>query len=61
MEASARELGKKLGEAVRNNFSDPAQEAILADNRSYFRMIVAENRDFRPGEYERWVRMGWIE
>jgi multimeric flavodoxin WrbA len=61
MEASARELGEKLGEAVKNGFPDPVQEALLADNRSYFRVIVAENRDFRPEEYERWVRMGWIE
>jgi multimeric flavodoxin WrbA len=61
MEASARELGKKLGEAVKNGFPDPVQEALLADNRSYFRVIVEENRDLRPEEYERWARMGWIE
>jgi multimeric flavodoxin WrbA len=58
---SARELGKKLADAVMNGFRDPAQDAILADNRSYFRAIVEENRDFRPEEYDRWVRMGWIE
>jgi len=58
---AARELGRKLAGAVRNGFSDPEQEAILADNRSYFRTVVEENRDFRPEEYERWVRMGWIE
>ena len=45
---AARALGRKLADAVRNGFSDPAQEAILADNRSYFRAIVEENRDFRP-------------
>jgi|SRR5665647_809310 len=53
-------LGRKLADAISNGYSDPAQEAILADNRSYFRAIVEENRDFRPEEYERWVRMGWI-
>jgi multimeric flavodoxin WrbA len=57
---AAKALGKKLEGAVMNGYSDPAQEAILADNRSYFRAIVEENRDFRPEEYERWVRMGWI-
>jgi multimeric flavodoxin WrbA len=60
-EPPAKALGKKLAGAVMNGFSDPAQEAILADNRSYFRAIVDENRDFRPEEYERWMRMGWIE
>jgi multimeric flavodoxin WrbA len=59
-ETSARALGKNLAGAVRNGFSDPAQEAILADNRSCFRAIVEENRDLRTGEYERWVRLGWI-
>jgi multimeric flavodoxin WrbA len=57
---AARALGKKLADAVRNGFSDPEQEAILADNRSYFRAVVEEDRDFRPEEYGRWVRMGWI-
>jgi multimeric flavodoxin WrbA len=58
--SAARALGKSLAAAVRDGFSDPAQDAILADNRSYFRAIVEENRDFRSNEYERWVRMGWI-
>ena len=57
---AARLLGKKLADAVAGGFSDPAQEAVIADNRSYFRAIVEENRDFRPEEYARWVRMGWI-
>ena len=60
-ENAARALGRKLVDAVANGFSDPVQEAILADNRAYFRAIVEENRDLRPQEYERWVKMGWIE
>ncbi len=58
--SAARAIGRNLADAVRKGFSDPAQEAILADNRSYFRAIVEENRDFRSDEYDRWVRMGWI-
>ncbi len=57
----ARALGRKLADAITTGFSDPVQETILADNRSYFRTIVEGNRDFRPEEYGRWVRMGWIE
>jgi multimeric flavodoxin WrbA len=57
----ARALGRKLAEAVVSGFSDTVQEALFADNRSCFRAIVEENRDFRPEEYGRWVRMGWIE
>ena len=59
-EITARAIGRKLADAISNSFSDPAQEAILADNRAYFRAIVEENRDFRPEEYDRWVQMGWI-
>ena len=59
-EPAARALGKKLADAVRDGYSDPAQEALLEENRAYFRTIVEENRDFRTEEYERWVRMGWI-
>ena len=58
---AARALGRKLASAVSYGFSDPVQEAVLADNRSCFRAIVEENRDFRTDEYERWVRMGWTE
>jgi multimeric flavodoxin WrbA len=59
-EDSARALGKNLAEAIRNGFSDPMQEDEIAGNREFFRAIVEENRDFRPEDYERWVRMGWI-
>ena len=57
---AAQALGKKLADAVRNGYSDPVQEAEIAGNRAYFRTIVEENRDLRPEEYERWVKLGWI-
>lgn len=60
-EPSARALGKKLAEAIRDGFSDPEQEEEIAGNREFFRDIVIENRDFRTEEYERWMRMGWIK
>ncbi len=60
-EEAARALGRKLAGAISDGYSDPVQEAILADNRAYFRTLVEENRDFRTEEYNRWVRMGWIE
>jgi multimeric flavodoxin WrbA len=59
-EATARALGKKLVEAIKNGFSDLKQEAEIADNREFFRDIVIGNRDFRPEDYQRWVRLGWI-
>ncbi|WP_292370482.1 flavodoxin family protein [Methanoregula sp. UBA64] len=59
-EPAARALGKKLVAAVRDGFSDPAQEAAIAGNRAYFAAIVQENRDFRPDEYARWEKAGWL-
>ncbi|MFA4877662.1 MAG: flavodoxin family protein [Methanoregula sp.] len=59
-EPAARALGKKLAGAIVNGFSDPKQEAEIADNREFFKDIVLGNKDFRTDEYERWVRMGWI-
>lgn len=59
-EPAARALGKKLAGATRDGYSDPVQEAVIADNRAYFKTIVEEYRDFREEDYERWVRMGWI-
>lgn len=59
-EDSARALGQNLAVAISTGFSDPKQEDEIAGNREFFRAMVEENRDFRPGEYERWVQMGWI-
>ncbi|OPY39324.1 MAG: Iron-sulfur flavoprotein [Methanoregula sp. PtaU1.Bin051] len=60
-EPEARVLGKKLAGAIRDGFSDPVQEKILAENRGYFRTIVEENKEMRPAGYEEWVRKGWMD
>jgi multimeric flavodoxin WrbA len=60
VEQDAGALGRRLVGAIADGFSDPAQEAIIAENRSDFRAIVLENRDLRTDDYERWVRRGWI-
>ncbi|NVO65744.1 flavodoxin family protein [Methanofollis tationis] len=59
-EEAARDLGRRLVEAVRARPSYPDQEAEIAENRACFAAIVRENRDWRPEEYDRWVRMGWM-
>ncbi len=59
-EAEARALGRKLADAIRNGFPDLNQEDEIIGNREFFRDIVIDNKDLRPEEYERWVRMGWI-
>jgi multimeric flavodoxin WrbA len=58
---NARALGKKLVDAIRDGFSDPEQEAVITGNREFFKDIVIGNRELRTGEYERWVKSGWIK
>jgi hypothetical protein len=60
-EGDARALGKKLVDAIRDGFSDPEQEAVITGNREFFKDIVIGNRELRTGEYERWVKSGWIK
>ncbi len=56
----ARELGRRLCTAITNGFSEARQEEEIAGNREFFSALVAENRDMRPDDYDRWVRLGWI-
>ena len=59
-ESAARDLGRRLVRAIDERPQYPDQEAEMAENREYFAGIVRTNRDWRPDEYERWVREGWI-
>jgi multimeric flavodoxin WrbA len=60
-EDEAASLGKKLAGAITSGYSDPAQEAEISENRDFFKELVIENGDFRPEDYNRWVKKGWIE
>ncbi|MDD1690958.1 MAG: flavodoxin family protein [Methanoregula sp.] len=59
-EAEARALGKNLAGAIADGFSDAKQDEEITGNREFFKDLVLENKDFRTGEYERWVKLGWI-
>jgi len=59
-EPAVRDLGQRLVHAIDERPQCPDQEAEMAENREYFADIVRANRDWRPDEYERWVRAGWI-
>ena len=59
-ESAARDLGRRLVRAIDERPQYRDQEAEMAENREYFAGIVRTNRDWRPDEYERWVREGWI-
>ena len=56
----AHSLGQRLVGAIRTEERYPIQERIIAENRRFFAKIVEQNRDWRPGEFQEWVRKGWI-
>lgn len=59
-EPDARDLGKRLVQAIHDKPGDPFQQLDIEDNRRFFQAIVEDNKENRPDEYARWVRMGWI-
>jgi len=60
VEREARIPGERLAGAIRTQERFPGQERIIAENRLFFARIVDQNREWRPGEYQDWVRKGWI-
>jgi multimeric flavodoxin WrbA len=59
-EEKARNLGERLAGAIRTQAKYPGQASVIEENRSFFARIVEQNREWRPEEYEEWVRKGWI-
>jgi multimeric flavodoxin WrbA len=59
-ERKARELGERLTGAIRTQEKFPEQIGSMEENRSFFARIVEQNREWRPDEYNEWVRKGWI-
>jgi multimeric flavodoxin WrbA len=59
-EKQAKELGRKLADAIKTNWKDPAQQKVLAERREYFKRLVLFNKDVWAHEYEHWKTMGWL-
>ncbi len=56
-EKEARDLGRKLVDAIRTGWKDSAQAKIQAERREYFRRLVLFNKDLWKHEYEYWQMM----
>jgi len=57
-EAKAKELGKKLAEAIRTRWEDPAQKKMHAERKEYMKRLVLANKDIWVHEYEHWKEQG---
>ena len=59
-EKEAKELGRRLADAISTNWKDPAQQKIQAERREYFKSLITFNKDVWSHEYEHWKMMGWL-
>jgi len=57
-EKEARELGRKLADAIKTNWKDPEQSKIQAERKEYFKRLVMFNKDLWKHEYDHWKNMG---
>jgi hypothetical protein len=57
-EKQAKELGRKLVDAIRTTWKDPVQEKQHAERREYFKRLVMFNKEIWKHEFDYWKDMG---
>jgi len=57
-EKAAKELGRKLADAIKTKWVDPAQEKIHLERKEYFKHLVSFNKDLWKHEYDYWKGLG---
>lgn len=60
-EKQAKELGRKLADAIRTRWSDPVQEKAHHERKEYFKRLVSFNKDIWTSEYEHWKGLGELK
>ncbi len=60
-EKDAKALGRKLAEAIKTEWKDPAQEKALAERKAYFLRLVSFNKDLWKHEYDYWKGLGELK
>ena len=56
----AKDLGRKLAEAIRSRVAGSAQQAYYADRKARMKQLVLANKDVWTHEFDHWKAMGWI-
>jgi multimeric flavodoxin WrbA len=59
-EKRAKELGRKLTNAIQMKYKDPVQEKFLSERKEYMKFLVLANKDVWTHEHEHWKTMGWL-
>jgi multimeric flavodoxin WrbA len=60
-EKQAKELGRKLADAIRTQWKDPAQDVYHNERREYFKRLVMFNKDLWKHEYDFWKATGELK
>jgi multimeric flavodoxin WrbA len=60
-ENQAKALGRKLADAIRTQWKDPAQQKIHAERKEYFKRLVTFNKDLWKHEYDYWKGIGELK
>ena len=59
-EKKAKELGRKLTNAIQTKYTDPAQQKYYRERKEHMKHLVLANKDVWTHEYEHWKTMGWL-
>jgi len=59
-EKQAKELGRKLADAIQTKWKDPVQVKYHAERKEYFKRLVMFNKDLWTHEYGYWKSLGEI-
>jgi multimeric flavodoxin WrbA len=57
-EKQAKELGRKLADAIKTKWADPVQEKHHHERKEYFKRLVSFNKDLWKHEYDYWKGLG---
>jgi multimeric flavodoxin WrbA len=60
-EKQAKELGRKLAEAIKMKWKDPVQEKHHEERKEYFKRLISFNKDLWVHEYEYWKGLGELK
>jgi multimeric flavodoxin WrbA len=60
-EKQAKELGRKLAEAIKTKWKDPVQEKHHEERKEYFKRLISFNKDLWAHEYEYWKGLGELK
>jgi multimeric flavodoxin WrbA len=60
-EKQAKGLGRKLADAIKTKWADPAQEKIHQERKEYFKRLIMFNKDLWKHEYDYWKGLGELK